>query len=92
MWIEIGEVGVDASGNCVTPFAGVWIEILTDLNLDAAGMSHPSRVCGLKSPDALPRSDAPVVTPFAGVWIEIYYDIMQFYPGGLGHTLRGCVD
>ena len=56
----------------VTPFTGVWIEIL------GAGVmaltpcsSHPSRVCGLKSGARVPGEVGLVVTPFTGVWIEI---------------------
>ena len=32
----------------VTPFVGVWIETAQRARLEAAGMSHPSWVCGLK--------------------------------------------
>ncbi len=55
----------------VTPFAGVWIEILIQTDEDHLSMSLPSRECGLKSKeyDTLQYSNS--VTPFAGVWIEI---------------------
>ena len=33
----------------VTPFAGVWIEILIQTDEDHLSMSLPSRECGLKS-------------------------------------------
>ena len=33
----------------VTPFTGVWIEIVAVLGkFEKGGVSHPSRVCGLK--------------------------------------------
>ena len=34
----------------VTPFTGVWIEIVTIGAIITGGTSHPSRVCGLKFP------------------------------------------
>ena len=66
----IKEKAMDAFSS-VTPFAGVWIEILIRFRRCDDQESLPSRECGLKSfikwftPVFLP------VTPFAGVWIEI---------------------
>ena len=34
----------------VTPFVGVWIETAKANDMRAAGLSHPSWVCGLKQP------------------------------------------
>ncbi len=55
----------------VTPFAGVWIEIMM-LPDPLGGMgSLPSRECGLKSFKCTSFEQFRLVTPFAGVWIEI---------------------
>ena len=55
------------------------------------GLSHPSRVRGLK-PGTLSNEIVPInVAPFTGAWIEtcigVYYPAMIF-----GRTLHGCVD
>ena len=58
--------------SCVTPFAGVWIEMHGDLmKKHCHQLSLPSRECGLKSTSSGMMSSVLSVTPFAGVWIEI---------------------
>ena len=61
----------------VTPFAGVWIEILIQTDEDHLSMSLPSRECGLKSKeyDTLQYSNS--VTPFAGVWWYMWLSLIH---------------
>ena len=55
----------------VTPFAGVWIEILVFRQCKLFFPSLPSRECGLKCIPSQALPPVYPVTPFAGVWIEI---------------------
>ena len=55
----------------VTPFAGVWIEIILWLHYTPFRASLPSRECGLKCGMRNSNMQGDIVTPFAGVWIEI---------------------
>ena len=55
----------------VTPFAGVWIEIISDWENNKNKPSLPSRECGLKFVNLYCHLFPTLVTPFAGVWIEI---------------------
>ena len=56
---------------CVTPFAGVWIEIVTSISSPVSSSVTPFAGVWIEM-DATFRSDnAILVTPFAGVWIEI---------------------
>ena len=55
----------------VTPFAGVWIEIIRPIVVCLGTKSLPSRECGLKSAYDGDIRQSYKVTPFAGVWIEI---------------------
>ena len=56
----------------VTPFAGVWIEILKKLLVSNRKVkSLPLRECGLKSDYCQKDGTFQTVTPFAGVWIEM---------------------
>ncbi len=75
----------------VTPFVGVWIEIVK-INGDKFNFtSLPSWECGLKFLYIVKKLAKINVTPFVGVWIEI---------SKLGwkrnqencHSLRGSVD
>ena len=64
----------------VTPFAGVWIEILISISPHRPLVSLPSRECGLKYLTEWDDGESPYVTPFAGVWIEMmfhYHPIFQ---------------
>ncbi len=57
----------------VTPFMGVWIEIIWSIILSTILLSLPLWECGLKYlqwPE--PYFHHPV-TPFMGVWIEILF-------------------
>ena len=57
---------------CVTPFAGVWIEMsIKTQRLPINPGSLPSRECGLKFNYESANCTNIRVTPFAGVWIEI---------------------
>ena len=72
MWIEINNADtLLAELKDVTPFTGVWIEILEDLIRSAQSTSHPSRVCGLKYDIRINICNYKRVTPFTGVWIEM---------------------
>ena len=56
----------------VTPFTGVWIEILSPaFTPQLVQVSLPSRECGLKLAYMAAHHGAAHVTPFTGVWIEI---------------------
>ena len=56
----------------VTPYAGVWIEILyMRLIILIQLVSLPTRECGLKYGVAGRPTRGILVTPYAGVWIEI---------------------
>ena len=63
---------IDYLRSSVTPFVGVWIEILSiPVRCLSPIMSHPSWVCGLKLGGyGLVRYISRRVTPFVGVWIE----------------------
>ena len=56
---------------CVTPLAGVWIEILVYGKSSDELASLPLRGCGLKSAHSQPDVAIYLVTPLAGVWIEM---------------------
>ena len=61
----------------VTPFVGVWIEILNFLLTSVhTHWSLPSWECGLKFINGIKYDFMPTVTPFVGVWIEIF-DIIE---------------
>ena len=56
----------------VTPFMGVWIEIIKLLELsNVSSKSLPLWECGLKSIIGGTAAHGGDVTPFMGVWIEI---------------------
>ena len=63
--------GVLLKGNTVAPFAGAWIEMITNTMFRFRMLSLPSRERGLKW-QWQQRADAQKdVAPFAGAWIEI---------------------
>ncbi len=74
----------------VTPFAGVWIEIVCNHPLNISKESLPSRECGLKFLAMRTHLCTIRVTPFAGVWIEICN--VSGYTGGCKRSLpsREC--
>ena len=55
----------------VTPYGGVWIEMLMDVDGDGKTGSRLMEACGLKFPGWSPMLWAWSVTPYGGVWIEI---------------------
>ena len=55
----------------VTPYAGVWIEmVITTAKVNILS-SLPTRECGLKLRTGSQTHIPYPVTPYAGVWIEI---------------------
>ena len=79
--------------NKVTPFTGVWIEILLHRKPKIRfRKSLPSRECGLKLYLVKFESILLSVTPFTGVWIEINHATDPC--GGMlcSHSLHGSVD
>ena len=74
----------------VTPYAGVWIETGLVEGYKQKGLSHPTRVCGLKLPMAVEKE----------IWIKSHptrvcglkHDTGWSKGDCIGHTLRGCVD
>ena len=74
----------------VTPFAGVWVEIILSPLIEAELSVTPFAGVWVEIRRAARRaSGRGSVTPFAGVWVEIpIADNLTEY---LGHTLRGCV-
>jgi len=71
VWIEISSAHRSPVDHLVTPLAGVWIEIVLVCPACGRKLSHPSRVCGLKSVCFDCSYFNLFVTPLAGVWIEI---------------------
>ena len=71
MWIEICQTSGISANPEVTPYAGVWIEILYALIRFIISLSLPTRECGLKSSGFSSDASTVIVTPYAGVWIEI---------------------
>ena len=61
----------------VTPFAGVWIEILFIEPLKLPPVVTPFAGVWIEILFIEPLILPPVVTPFAGVWIEIFSGINQ---------------
>ena len=61
-------------GFSVTPYAGVWIEIIAKIQTYMAREpSLPTRECGLKFYIIYTDIFLLTVTPYAGVWIEIFF-------------------
>ena len=55
----------------VAPYTGAWIEIFRAISLRFNGLSHPTRVRGLKSKGAEILGGWAKVAPYTGAWIEI---------------------
>ena len=64
----------------VTPFVGVWIETLCNVDYVTPSGSHPSWVCGLKLLHTYTIHFRNDVTPFVGVWIETVEHISRASP------------
>ena len=75
----------------VTPFAGVWIEILSEKRGDRSNPVTPFAGVWIEIKINVASAVGCLVTPFAGVWIEIFWrsTIQEIY---LSHSLRGSVD
>ena len=56
----------------VTPFAGVWIEIILVLLLPAQSSVTPFAGVWIEILSMILSSSIFIVTPFAGVWIEMH--------------------
>ena len=75
----------------VTPFAGVWIEIFTEMFTHPQYGVTPFAGVWIEIQLTCHNTGNDNVTPFAGVWIEI----MRLAPTGClccRHSLRGSVD
>ena len=55
----------------VTPYAGVWIEILNNAGNGNADFVTPYAGVWIEISSLLLSQKKPMVTPYAGVWIEI---------------------
>ena len=71
VWIEIGVCRCGPVSGVVTPFMGVWIEMVILGVTKSTIESLPLWECGLKQNDIGVTVTEAVVTPFMGVWIEI---------------------
>ena len=58
-------------GDIVTPYAGVWIEILTDTTLKSDAIVTPYAGVWIEIVFTMIQALDTSVTPYAGVWIEI---------------------
>ena len=75
----------------VTPFTGVWIEMLTYRRALSRLPVTPFTGVWIEIPQSMYTAPHPHVTPFTGVWIEISR-LGEYLGRGLCHTLHGCVD
>ena len=75
----------------VAPFAGAWIEILSDFKDGTVFESLPSRERGLKYYQNRINNATTRVAPFAGAWIEIT-DSQSTADSYKCRSLRGSVD
>ncbi len=76
----------------VTPFAGVWIEIIRDFPMEYPRPSvTPFAGVWIEITPKLYSVLSEAVTPFAGVWIEIdtWEEFEKLFES---HSLRGSVD
>ena len=77
----MGRKEIQSGISCVTPFAGVWIEINLVTSERKNTESLPSRECGLKWTLSPVDKALVSVTPFAGVWIEIFAKVFRLFLG-----------
>ena len=76
----------------VTPFTGVWIEIIGYWNSIYKGFFvTPFAGVWIEIDLTIATNLTAEVTPFAGVWIEIYMHF-AYADSQDGHSLRGSVD
>ena len=79
------------TSNDVTPYAGVWIEIVKIHKFREHGSVTPYAGVWIEIYSDSQEFETNGVTPYAGVWIEIsaLFEKVQCY---LRHSLRGSVD
>ena len=75
----------------VTPFAGVWIEIIKLSRNSLQIYVTPFAGVWIEIPLSDVNWSRIAVTPFAGVWIEIEF-VKEHEVIGNSHSLRGSVD
>ena len=75
----------------VTPFVGVWIEMIPGIECTGIALVTPFVGVWIEIPlPAIISSSKIIVTPFVGVWIEIA--IKSEVLSTFRHSLRGSVD
>ena len=77
--------------DCVTPYAGVWIEIEDTIKNANNYQVTPYAGVWIEISIFPAWWTISFVTPYAGVWIEISIAIWRYVPVH-GHSLRGSVD
>ena len=75
----------------VTPFTGVWIEILDTFQVDFGNTVTPFTGVWIEIISSVHLASHLRVTPFTGVWIEIRTP-RPLSRSMTSHTLHGCVD
>ena len=75
----------------VTPFAGVWIEILNPCIYTPSHVVTPFAGVWIEITHNVYLQIFFTVTPFAGVWIEIIHYLQNGFQYA-SHSLRGSVD
>ena len=75
----------------VTPFVGVWIEILPQYRLSSKFVVTPFVGVWIEIARLLLLQKVQTVTPFVGVWIEMF-PIFSSKFFKYSHSLRGSVD
>ena len=76
----------------VTPFAGVWIEMIVPVSSLKTSICHSLRGSVDWNNTYHVINQFNYVTPFAGVWIEILWIEEAYEIMDEGHSLRGSVD
>ena len=90
MWIEIANFSKNSVPANVTPYAGVWIEIISDITFVGDLASLPTRECGLKFKDFATASKFNVSLPTRECGLKYFCDALLRQI--TGHSLRGSVD
>ena len=75
----------------VAPFAGAWIEMITDKVVGVVQSVAPFAGAWIEIAIVHKGDNPDEVAPFAGAWIEINFDIWQYTSKGC-RSLRGSVD
>ena len=69
--LKLHKFAAPLPAHLVTPFVGVWIEILSNIEDPHAFTVTPFVGVWIEIASAILRCSAVFVTPFVGVWIEI---------------------